>query len=1121
MRVSYDGDPVEANRWLGKAAQELARLKQRMATQGLDQGSFQHQLSATAYCTGFVIPGGIEAVHIVCPPNPPPIPGVPSTLYFEFGTSGWPVVTKTTTELDLSFASYSGCVVGLDLRRGQHNNPTIRTGDRPEGALASASAVDREFEVQLIDEPTGYTGAVASGEKTFYPRAVFTSYAPFTPYTGIYVASYNKETPGAQDIESGSRMSFLNRDVGYDVLFAESSYGKEVRPAVLREDADWPRATGVQKVVGGGTYAVYIDAVGTVYAFPVGGVTPLTPSLDQNVDPGLVKKVSIEFPDWAFIPAGKSIDLSADPFDWYANSPDLKWQINHLGTKACCVLHEREAAAWDDAYLADPDTHYRGGYDASSFLGGTGTTERFDGAGTWPGLDTLYSYGRGVFEVDINIEKTGPGLGDFELTVKGRTVRNPRTSDKGTFVVGYAWQDLKKKNIKAGDMLFLDIERRYEPDKSVPDPSYPSAGNWRLSCTWTSAVRWRYDMTPVADPDDPGAYIAFASGVSLHSQEIKDDFNWAPGPDDMYTFLRGPTSLAGAVLPAGWASSVDIDADSQRWSEPYVTGRGKSFFVLRTTDHEILAAYGDSLLAVDLKTASFVLAIDAETTTPRLVSLVAEAPTSTPPYNKWPAAASMPHRISHPGVAVYVQAKLADVLIHPDVPGGAATVIRATTAANPRTDTRSWAYMPANDLSGWSGHAALRDFLMYVSTLNNGFQTLSTEWPARLPANHPLRALSVQERNWWLAGMCEYAPNTLLLLVANPNFGWALYTSEAINRMQTAGTTFFTHPNGSWAYYDATRVYNQYGCPDIFKRPAVEDANDEWGQLDVFDRGGPVRHSVSLSVQFSEGFGVGLLAFPGETGLNYNVGDPLNIDFLTVDDVDSTTFSVPAVSPPNPAAYEQMCMLDRVGGGRAPTTTAPAISNVAVDNWSLVELPHFGFGVLSYELHDDGRGASVDMLNPFLVNIWNDYDTLTPALSGRFTHCIFDKVHLVSTRSGKVFESAFSDLYNSAITNVLDNSDSDTDLLPLPENKGAVTISTAEGDGLAITFTFPDGGAASIDDPVFKKAVLGHSAVNFGQAALRAPLGAGKSLRPRLTNLPGLLIDAFPVAFSTCLMLDF
>lgn len=68
MRVAFLGDAVEARQYLGKAQQELFRLKQRMALRGDTQGVFRHQITPNVFCSGYVLPNGIEAINIIATP---------------------------------------------------------------------------------------------------------------------------------------------------------------------------------------------------------------------------------------------------------------------------------------------------------------------------------------------------------------------------------------------------------------------------------------------------------------------------------------------------------------------------------------------------------------------------------------------------------------------------------------------------------------------------------------------------------------------------------------------------------------------------------------------------------------------------------------------------------------------------------------------------------------------------------------------------------------------------------------------------------------------------------------------------------------------------------------------
>ncbi|TXH47982.1 MAG: hypothetical protein E6Q97_25925 [Desulfurellales bacterium] len=71
MRVSFEGDSATALSFLSAAEQELFGLKQRMGALGLNQGSFHASFSnGEAYAYGYVLPTGLEAVHIVTAPGP-------------------------------------------------------------------------------------------------------------------------------------------------------------------------------------------------------------------------------------------------------------------------------------------------------------------------------------------------------------------------------------------------------------------------------------------------------------------------------------------------------------------------------------------------------------------------------------------------------------------------------------------------------------------------------------------------------------------------------------------------------------------------------------------------------------------------------------------------------------------------------------------------------------------------------------------------------------------------------------------------------------------------------------------------------------------------------------------
>ena len=69
MRLSYEGDREIARSYLQDAERELFALKERMRHLGLSQGSFHAACGAgEAYIYGYVLPTGLEAIHIVADP---------------------------------------------------------------------------------------------------------------------------------------------------------------------------------------------------------------------------------------------------------------------------------------------------------------------------------------------------------------------------------------------------------------------------------------------------------------------------------------------------------------------------------------------------------------------------------------------------------------------------------------------------------------------------------------------------------------------------------------------------------------------------------------------------------------------------------------------------------------------------------------------------------------------------------------------------------------------------------------------------------------------------------------------------------------------------------------------
>lgn len=1071
-------------------------------------------------------------------------------MKFQFLTSGYPLLKESVTSGGFTFDMYKGAAV-LSSVQGDTIIPAVREGRRFDGTH-NTTFTQRRIQVQLQDEPVGYANAlVRTGKPTIYRDSIYTTYAPNTPYSGIYRSSLNFEKPACTNTQPGYKETDTLRDVGVDTPFAYGERSKNVINGVLGagSTADWPRCSGMQTVEGR-KFAVYITAEPRVYIFPVDKIDDALFDDDptQNVDPADVRSVAIVLPTGAFIPTAKAATMyGASPGNWFANAPDFSWKMNHLGTKACCVYHEREAVTWDTGFISDPDTkivavhgnfanHGISSSDKTAYLGHTGTLNMFDA--TSGSVSEMYTYGRGIFELDINISYDTTTKA-YSVDVTPHTIRAPRTSDRGTFMVDYAWQDMPDADVQRGDMMILDIERWYQPDESVAEPT-PFIGIHMTTIARTPSI-----VTACNPTTGELTYIQPTLRVI----------------DGVYDFVDGVlpdlvTTIDGFDfhLFQGTRPKLNIS----KWSEEFVTGDSATFFSLRRrrgiSEEEITAIAGDCVLGVSLKTGALAIGLEAEQAITRTVSLATvNQPTATTddptPMDGYTADATMPYKVSHPGVAIYTQCVLREVLTPPGMDVDVVAALQTTANSDPRADYTDYTYMPANDLADWSGHGPLRDFQMYMNNL-------SYDFPARLPtddpfaATNPLHTVTVAERNWWLA-MCAYSSNLPLLLVSNPNFGWALYTSEAIHRAQNVNVTFFSHPNGSWAFYDSNRIYNKYGVPDVFPGYTAANRHDHTGKYSkcpyvgayfdfnssavtveefdppayyqmrkhVADGGGPVATYVRTKA-ITRGFGYdNVFSYPDDV---HPGAPPLyNLN-------------------PNPQAYgPDMDGFYSYPG--IPFISDPITLYVDVDGTILT-------------------GHTTDSISyslGLITNIWNAYDTLTPALGqvANFQHWVCDRIHLQKVNGRGVLVSAdntFQALYNEAADRLPPTGTGDAlNQLTTALLKGTATLSanhsgvSADSDAgpsytknyLKLNINLSNAGTPvthdyTVTDTTFKDYFLfGH---RIGREAVDLISTLGTTFPNADTNLGGFppggggsllkyrmeRTGMYPPTFSTCMLLD-
>lgn len=76
-------------------------------------------------------------------------------------------------------------------------------------------------------------------------------------------------------------------------------------------------------------------------------------------------------------------------------------------------------------------------------------------------------------------------------------------------------------------------------------------------------------------------------------------------------------------------------------------------------------------------------------------------------------------------------------------------------------------------------------------------------------------------QNYWNYGLYAYFQPDPLEYIATPRIGWHVYADEIMNFMYVSPrSTFFVHPNGTWAFYDQHYIYNKHG---MWGQPLEQD----------------------------------------------------------------------------------------------------------------------------------------------------------------------------------------------------------------------------------------------------------------------------------------------------------
>jgi hypothetical protein len=398
-------------------------------------------------------------------------------FYFEFSTTGWPLVPLNWSQYGVSGSLPAGVWVGTEVRtvNGRVSvAPYIRSQRRAASITDNLSINKWAVQVQCINEKVQYRELDATTRANFdFRNTVRSSWAATHSHTGLHErTTLLKPSYFSTTWQQALPEALSGRDVSYDAGFSYGAGRASTLPAVKLEDsADWPRENGIQTAKsekwGDRQFAIYIDAFSSFHIFPLGSILRYGAEF-HNVIPEHIRHIAPTYPSWCWMNAQRMQDtfdtsLSGTSKDLIGKS-DYQWIVNHTGTKATAVIYARSLAENDSVYFADnasaqtPWTQAHWDDTLAPLMGGTPSA--------WIGrvrslpdyLPETYFVAPGLVEATVDIRITGPNLNDYVAEVSIATIRDPNVTPYNTAVAGYSYIDIADKGITAGDLLCVDLE---------------------------------------------------------------------------------------------------------------------------------------------------------------------------------------------------------------------------------------------------------------------------------------------------------------------------------------------------------------------------------------------------------------------------------------------------------------------------------------------------------------------------------------------------------------------------------------------------------------------------------------------------------------------------------------
>jgi hypothetical protein len=752
------------------------------------------------------------------------------SFLFEFFTTGYPVSsgsitapgfgTRTTVK-----AACIGVDVELDMNAIQIT-PRINKGMRSVDGT-QLSVVQRPFQIQLINEPVCYPIKTEAFGRPKYHKALYRSYAPLHSHTGVHITSYNWGLPDANYGSLGPPLTFFTadpyghtgaaqpldsfnlRDVGFDVPFMQGDRDNPVQFGLLNDGTvDWPRSTGVMTVTdptwGTREFAIYIDAFSQFSTFPTGDIGAPNGSI-QNVQASHTRTVKPTLPGWVYQMASRFIDYYAAHSDPGLTAfAEIDWKVHPDGTKACAVVYSRVGpAVWDTTYFTALSA-----YPALSSLGALARCGLNSGDNTNP----RYVYGTGLLEVTISITLTGPDPNDYTFTVSDAVaIRDPNTADYCTLLAGYTYHDIPNTTggfyAKRGDMCVWDIERYY---RYGPIDPYYSLSN-------------------------------LLSGVVLSSIYTEDDTKRTLYSLKNLTSNQELQTLPG--FPSGVISNIPEPYNGNIWPQDQFD---TNWSLLQT-----------QFLDFNMETLSYVMKLTVQLPSQDHDSGV-QFLFNNNQLNAGSAGPELkePRAISHTSVAVYTFNQLRKQLFPNTMPLEAQVVSKAALANDFRFSYvlgAQWIFMPLQDnpdwtVTSWPLHPdwatndmlALRDVCtkQQISSMTHIDPQSAALWTSKWDQIDPPTSGGTLQNHykviyWWLAHAVHALP-TQLAYVLTPMPGWYMYSDLIMGAMHKGPwSTFFVHPNGTWAFFDQSIIYNPQG---VYRSYPGDISFVSYDTIDNFDQ---------------------------------------------------------------------------------------------------------------------------------------------------------------------------------------------------------------------------------------------------------------------------------------------